>query len=99
MPRRQHGAHPRLEEGIVPARRIATPLLLRERDRPLGQALEHEVVDVRTLGQLDRRLDPVAGVAGSRADAHDARQRDAAHSASTPNSTAAATIARVVAAS
>ena len=36
---------------------------MRERDRALGEALEHQVVERAVLGELDRRIEAVAGEA------------------------------------
>ena len=57
---RQHGPHPLLRAAGRSPRRVPALLLLGERDRPLGQALEDQVVEPALLRQLDRRLDAVA---------------------------------------
>ena len=67
---REHGVHPLGESGVEPGVRIASPLELAQGDRPLGQALEHEEVEVAPLGQVDGRIDAVVAEAGSRPDAH-----------------------------
>jgi hypothetical protein len=48
--------------------RLPLPHLLRQRDRALRQALEHEIVEAPALGKIDRGLDAIAGVPGARAD-------------------------------
>jgi len=66
--RRQHRAHALLEQRVVAAARVESPRLLREGDGALGEALEHEVVEVTVLGELERGLDAVSGVAGAGAE-------------------------------
>jgi hypothetical protein len=57
---RQNRPHARAEQRIVAGFRVFHPDLLRERDRPLGEALEHEVVEAALLGELHGRVDPVS---------------------------------------
>ena len=45
---------------VVAARRIAPPAQLRERDGALGEALEHEIVELAALGEVERRIEAVA---------------------------------------
>ena len=59
-----------LEHRVEPTRRILRASLLRQRDRPLGEALEDQVVEGPLRGQLHRRLDPVAGESGATANPH-----------------------------
>jgi hypothetical protein len=40
------------------------------RHRPLGQALEHEVIEIAALSQFQGRLHAVVGSAGASADAY-----------------------------
>ncbi len=67
---RQHQAQPRVQRrrialvGMFAARQIFP------RHRPLGETLEHEVVDVAALGQLQGRNQPVIRCSGPGADAH-----------------------------
>jgi len=84
---RQHRVHAIDEERIEPGRRIGGFGLLGQRDGALGQALEHQVIEAPLLGELDRRLDPIARVAGAAADAN-----RRLHSGNTPNRIAAATM-------
>ena len=42
-------------------------------DRPLGEALEDEVIKSAALGELDRRLDAIARETGARSDPNDTR--------------------------
>ena len=62
---RQHGAHALRQQRVVALLRVALPAQLRQRDRALGQALEHQRIESAALGQVLRRIDPVAGVAGA----------------------------------
>jgi hypothetical protein len=48
---------------------IACLRLLRQGDRALGQALEHQAVEVAAFDQFDGRLDAIVRVAGAAADA------------------------------
>ena len=61
----QDRLHPLDEQGIVALRGIFQLRLLGERDGALGQAFEDQVIELALLGQLDRRLDPIAGEAGA----------------------------------
>ena len=54
----------RLEQRVEARRRIATLLLLRQCDRPLGEALEDQVVEPTVFGQFHGGLDAIARVAG-----------------------------------
>jgi hypothetical protein len=63
--RAEDGAHARLEQRVEAGVGVAAPGLLRERDRPLGQALEHQHIERAVFGELDRGFDAVAGVAGA----------------------------------
>ena len=74
--------------GSKPARSSSCARLLGQCDRALGEALEHEVVELSMRGQLDGRLDPVARVAGTRPEP----QRASSHSGNTPSTTQAAVI-------
>ncbi len=74
------------EQRIVATVRIARLRLLREGNRALRQALEHEVIEPALRRELDRRLDAIAGIPCAAADA------DGLHSGNTPNSTHAAVI-------
>ena len=65
---RQHRGHPVAEQRIEARGRIAPPLELAQRDRPLGEALEHQEVEVTPFDEVDRRVDPVVGEAGAGAD-------------------------------
>jgi len=67
----QNAPHP-LAQARVVARFIPGEPLLGERERPLAETLEREVVEVALAGEVDGRLDPVAGVAraGTDADGH-----------------------------
>ena len=58
-------AKTRIEAGL----RIARFRLLRQGDRALGQALEHEAVEVAAFDQFDGGLDAVVRVAGAATDA------------------------------
>ena len=51
---RQQGFDASRQPGIVAAGRIATSTKLRQRNRALGQALEHEVVERAMLGKMRR---------------------------------------------
>ena len=62
---RQDRPHPLGEQRVVALRGILHLRLLGEGDGALGQAFEDQVLEVALLGQLDRRLDPVAGEAGA----------------------------------
>ena len=62
---RQHRAHPLFQQRIVAAVGIFHPRLLRQRDGALAEAFEHQIVDVALLGEFDRGLDAVAGIAGA----------------------------------
>jgi hypothetical protein len=66
--RAEHRAHARREQRIITELWIAPKLLLRERNRTLGETLEHEIVERPVLGQLHRGLDAVARVAGTTTD-------------------------------
>ena len=55
--------------GSYPAEGSAASRLLRDRNRPLGKALEDDDVELAALDQLDRRLDAVAGIPRAAADA------------------------------
>ena len=65
----QHGVHALVEQRIESGVGVRRLRLLRQRDRPLGQALEDEDVEIAALDELDGRLDAVAGIAGAAADA------------------------------
>ena len=54
--------------GIEARVRVAQPLQLGERDGALGQAFEHQIVEAAPLGQLDGRLDAIAGKARAGSD-------------------------------
>ena len=64
----KHRPDPPLEQGVVPARRILAPGLLRKGDGPLAQAFENEVVELSALCQVEGRGQPVALKPGARAD-------------------------------
>ena len=66
---RQHGAHTRLQHRVIAVLGVAGAAQLRQRDGALGQALEHQRVQPTPLGQGLRGVDPVAGIAGTSADA------------------------------
>ena len=90
----QHRAHALLEQRIVAAVGILALLLLRKRDRALGEAFEDEILNVALLGQFDRGLDPIAGIAGAGADPdrlHD-HASTTTYSGKTPKSTQAIVI-------
>jgi hypothetical protein len=79
--RREHGLHTFAKKGIEAGLRIACLRLLCQGDRALGQALEHQVVEVAAFDQLDGGLNTVVRVAGAAANAertpargHDARR-------------------------
>ena len=59
---RQDGLDSFVEPRIVSRGGIGGSRLLRDRNRPLGKALEHDDVELAALDQLDRRLDAVAGI-------------------------------------
>ena len=67
--RREHGLHAFAKKGIEAGLWIARLRLLRQRDRALGQALEHEVVEVAAFDQFDGGLDAVVRVARAAANA------------------------------
>ena len=79
----QHALHPLAEQRVEPGRRVTRALALGDGDGALGQALEHQVIERAVLRQFQRRLDPVARVAGAGADP------ERAHSGKIPNATAA----------
>src|SRR5690606_39931353 len=58
------GGQPR----VVACGGVGEPALLAERDRALGQALEHDVGEPAPLGELHRGLEPVAREPGARPD-------------------------------
>ena len=60
---RQHRAHALFQQRVVAAFGILHPRLLRQRHRALAEALEHEIVDLALLGELDRGLDAIARIA------------------------------------
>ena len=62
---RQHRAHPLLQQRIVTAVGIFHPRLLRQRHRALAEAFEHQILQVAFFGELNRRLDAIAGIAGA----------------------------------
>ena len=64
---------------VAGARDRCASRLLRERDRALGETLEHEIVELAVFGQFHRRLDAIAGIARA---APDANRRF--HSGNTP---------------
>lgn len=47
---------------------IPLALELAQGDRPLGEALEHQEVEVTPFDQLDRGVDPIVGEAGAGTD-------------------------------
>ena len=57
---RQYCPHARFEQRVVAMRRVFAAHLLCERDGALGQAFEHQHVDVAVLCQFQRRFDAVA---------------------------------------
>ena len=59
----QDRPHARREQRIVAGVRVLHLDLLRERDRPLGEAFEHEVVETALFGELHGGLDPVSRIA------------------------------------
>ena len=61
----QHRPHPRRQQRVEPALGVAALGLLGQRDGALGQAFEDQIVQRAMLDQLDRRLDPVARIAGA----------------------------------
>ena len=79
----QDGLEPALEHRVEPPRRILRAGLLCQRDRPLGEALEDQVVEGPVCGELHRRLNPVAGEPGAAANPH------RLHRGNTPNNTQA----------
>ena len=62
---RQHRAHPLFQQRIVTAFGIFHARLLRQRHRALAQAFEHQILQVAFFGELNRRLDAIAGIAGA----------------------------------
>ena len=64
----QHRAEPLGEQRIEAGVGIAPACLLRERDGALGEAFEHEVVEVSAGGEVGRGLDAVARISGTGAD-------------------------------
>ena len=68
MAERKDRAQTLRQERVVAARRIPELGLLGQGDGALGQALEDEVLEIALLGELDGRLDPVAGIACAGAD-------------------------------
>jgi len=48
--------------------RIVAARLLRQRNGPLAQAFEDEIIKRTARGEIDRRLDAIAGVTGANAD-------------------------------
>ena len=63
--KRQHRAHPLLEQRIVAAVGVLHARLLRQRHRALAEAFEHQVLDVALFGEFDRGLDAIARIAGT----------------------------------
>ena len=62
---RQHRTHPVFKQGIETAVRVLHPRLLRQRHRAFAETFEHEILDVALLGEFDRGLDTVPGIAGA----------------------------------
>ena len=61
---------PLLQERVIPAFGVLEAVLLGQRDRPLRQALEHEVLDVAALHERQRRVQAVSREAGPDADSY-----------------------------
>ena len=61
-------ADPAVEARVVAGRGVLQASLLAERDRPFGEALEHEVVELAVLDEVDGGADAVTGEAGAAAD-------------------------------
>ena len=61
--------HAVLQQAVVPLGRVLQLGLLTDGDGALGQALVADVVQVALFDQLQRGLQPVAGIAGPAADA------------------------------
>ena len=78
---RQDGLQATLEHRVEPARRILRARLLRQRDRPLGEALENQIIERAVRRELDGRLNAIAGVPGAAANPH------GLHNGNTPNTT------------
>ena len=62
---RQHRAHPLIQQRIVTAIGILHARLLRQRHRALAQTFEYQILQVAFFGELNRRLDAIAGIAGA----------------------------------
>ncbi len=71
----QHRAQPLGQQRIETGVGIAPARLLRQRNRALGEAFEHEVVELSARGELDRGLDAVARISGTGADANGPHRR------------------------
>jgi hypothetical protein len=65
---RENGAKPLRQKRIVAAGRILELRLLGQSNSTFSEALEHQILKVALLSELDGRLDPVAGIACARAD-------------------------------
>ena len=66
----QQRAHARLEQRVEAGARVREPAQLGKRDGPLGEAFEHEVIELALRGEDDGGLEPVALEAAARPDAH-----------------------------
>ena len=63
--RRQYGTHAFLQQQVVALLAVAQVPQLRQRNRAFGQAFEHQRIQLAALGQIPRRVDPVAGITGA----------------------------------
>ncbi len=61
----ERAAHPRRELRIVAALGIELAIAMAERQRPLADRLEHEIVELALFGEIDRRLQPIRRKAGA----------------------------------
>ncbi len=79
----EHRLHSSDEEGIVAEPRISRLRLLRERDGPLSEALEYQIVQVTVRRELYGRLDTISGKPRAATDSN------RLHSGNTPSATEA----------